>query len=155
MQKCQYFRVLTIKSEKDRMCNYEQVDRILGSMSSDLLSKLTCLSLKSEGPITSLSAPSMFSDPLAISIYRTNPEDFHKYLNVLLPKYNLLKRNPQVYARVQFWKRQDLSTLMTKHIKHLHLVRNDRMERDSHVTLFVSGKFPHCPQLTQHYSRRL
>ena len=42
----------------------------------------------------------------------------------------------------------DLSTLMTKHIKQLNLLRNDRIKGYSLVTLFVSGKLPHCPQLT-------
>ena len=143
LQNSQYVRVLTIKSEKDGMCNYEQVDRILGFMSSDLLSKLTFLS------ITSISAPSMFSDPLAISIETTNPEDFHKYLHILLPKYNLLKRNPQVYATVYCTKSHDLSTLITKHIKQLHLINDFLMERDSPSTLFVSDKLPPYPQLTQ------
>ena len=150
LQKCQYVRFLTIKFEKDAMCNYEQVDRILGFMSSDLLSKLTCLSLISEDSITSISAPSMFLDPLVTSIDLTDPQTFHKFLNIFLPKYNLLKRNPQVYATVSCGVDCDLSTLMTKHIKQLNLLRNDGMESYSLVT----GKLPHFPQLTHIFLHR-
>ena len=38
---------------------------------------------------------------------------------------------------------------MTKYIKQLWLTRNYNIVPDSQVTLFVSGKFLHCPQLTQ------
>ena len=144
LEKCQCIRVLRISHQNDIMCNYEQVDGILGLMSSDLLSKLTFLSITGEYLI-----PSIDADPLAISIHRTDLATFHKYLSILLPKYNLLKRNPKVYASVQYSGSLDLNTLMTKHIKQLNLLRDDRMEHDSHATLFVSGKFPHCPQLTQ------
>ena len=142
LEKCQCVRVLRISHQNDIMCNYEQVDRVLGLISSNLLSKLTYMSITGKN-----SFPSLHRDPLVISIDHATPEDFHKYLSILLPKYNLLKRNPQVYARVECSGSQDLSTLITKHIKQLHLLRDFTMERESHVSLFVSGEF-HCPQLT-------
>ena len=89
LEKCQYVRVLIIKCRKDKTPNYERVDRILGLMSSNLLGKITCLSLTREH-----SAPPYHGDPLAILIDDTDPDTLHKYLNILLPKYNLLKRNP-------------------------------------------------------------
>ena len=141
LEKCQCVRVLHIRHQNDRMCNYEQVDQVLGLMSSDLLSKLTYLSIT--GGYDTLS---IHADPLSILIDPTDPETLHKCLNILLPKYNLLKRNPQVYARVECHESQDLSTLMTKHIKHLYLSQEAYQHQ---FTLLVSGKFPHCPQLTQ------
>ena len=140
LEKCQYVRVLVIKTGEDEMCNYEHVDGVLGLMSSDLLSKLTCLSITGKHRI-----PSFHRDPLAITIDPTDPETLHKYLNVLLPKYNLLERKPQVHTEVVCRESHDLSTLTTKHIKRLHLVRRNTY---SQVTLFNSSKFPHCPQLT-------
>ena len=143
LKKCQYIRALDIKNGEDEMSNFEHVDRVLGLMSSNLLSKLECLSVTGR-----YTFPSPHRDPLAISINPTDPDTFHKYLNVLLPKYDLLKRNPQVYATVECPESYDLSTLTTTYLKKLHLLREYTMERDSHVTLFSSGKFPHCPQLT-------
>ena len=98
LEKCQYVHALVIKSEEDEMSNYEQADRVLGLMSSNFLSKITCLSITGHG-----SAPLMFSGPFAIFIDPTDPDDLHKYLNILLPKYNLLKRNPQVYRSSLLW----------------------------------------------------
>ena len=120
--------------------NYELADRVLGLMSSSLLSKLTCLLITDN-----YSPPPFHPDPLAISITPTDPETLHRLLDILLPKYNLLKRNPQVYVKVVCRQSHDLSTLMTKHIKQLRLVWSGAY---SHSTLFVSGQFPHCPQLT-------
>ena len=137
LEKCQCVHVLIIRHGESI---YEHADGVLGLMSSNFLSKLTCLSITN-------SSPSIHRDPLAISIGPTDPETFNKVLNNLLPKYNLLKRNPQVYATVDSGSCEslDLSTLMTKHIKQLHCFGFDD---HSLPTLFVSGKFPHCPQLT-------
>ena len=139
LEKCQCVHVFIFRHEESI---FEHVDGVLGLMSSNFLSKLTYLS------ITDLPL-SIHRDPLAISINPTDPETLHKFLNNLLPKYNLLKRNPQVYTRVKFWTPQDLSTLITEHIKHLHFKKTGyRLSRNSLATVFVSGKFPHCPQLT-------
>ena len=145
LQKCQHVHVLVIRCKEDEIHNYfMEVDRVLGLLGSDFLSKLTCLSITNE-----YDPPSFYPDPLVISIDHATPGEFHKYLTIMLPKYNLLKRNPQVYATVKCSGSQDLSTLMTKHIKQLHLIRDFLMKHDSPSTLFVSGKLPHCPQLTQ------
>ena len=140
LEKCQCVRVLVINDEEAEMRDYEQADRVLGLMSSDLLSKLICLSITGK-----YSDSILYQDPLAISIDSTDPENFHKYLDILLPKYNLLNRDPQVYATVNCSGSNDLSPLMTKHIKQLHL---DRRYMDSQASLFSSRKFPHCSQLT-------
>ena len=140
LEKCHCISALYIKSEVEDKCDYEQVDGVLGLMSSNLLSKLTCLSITGKYLL-----PSLHRDPLAISIDPTDPETLHKYLDILLPKYNLLKRNPPIYARVECSGSHDLSTLITKHIKHLYLSEKG-YERQ--FPLLVSGKFPHCPQLT-------
>ena len=138
LEKCHCVHVLIISHGETI---YEQVDGVLGLMSSNFLSKLTCLSITN-------SPPSIHRDPLAISIGPTDPETLNKFLNNLLPKYNLLKKNPQVYATVNSIRCEslDLSTLMTKHIKQLEYFGYDI---HSASTLFVSGKLPHCPQLTQ------
>ena len=137
LEKCQCVHVLIIRHGESI---YEHADGVLGLMSSNFLSKLTCLSITN-------SPPSIHRDPLTISIGPTDPETLNKVLNNLLPKYNLLKRNPQVYATVDSISCEslDLSTLMTKHIKQLHCFGFDD---HSPPSLFVSGKFPHCPQLT-------
>ena len=140
LEKCQCVRLLRIRNKKGLMCDYEQVDGILELMSSNLLSKLTCLSITGE-----YSVPSIHRDPWAISINPTDPDTLHKYLNILLPKYNLLKRNPQVHAEVDCHKSHDLSTLIAKHIKQLHFLWRTI---DSPDTLFVSEELPDCPQLT-------
>ena len=137
LEKCQCVHVLIISHGESI---YEHVDGVLGLMSSNFLSKLTYLS------ITNFPR-SIHRDPVAISINPTDPETLNKFLNILLPKYNLLKRNPQVYATVQSisCESHDLSTLMTKHIKQLEYIGYDS---HSASTLLVSGKLPHCPQLT-------
>ena len=140
LEKCQYIRSLDINNGENKMCHYEQVDKVLELMSSNLLSKLTCLSITGK-----YSTSSFHQDPLAISIDSTDPETFHKYLNILLPKYNLLESNPQVYANVHYSGSLDLSTLITKHIKQLSLFRHNIACR---VNLPITGKFPHCRQLT-------
>ena len=136
-EKCEFLHVFVIRCGEHEMCNYGQAGKVLGLISSDLLSKLTCLSITGNH-----SAPSIHQDPLAISIDVTDSDTLHKYLNILLPKYNLLKRNLQVYARVKCCQPQDLSTLMTKHMKQLHF------QGQTKATLFASDKFPHCLQLT-------
>ena len=141
LEKCHRVSTLNIHSGVLSVeSNYELADRVLGLMSSSLLSKLTCLLITDN-----YSPPPFHPDPLAISITPTDPETLHRLLDILLPKYNLLKRNPQVYAKVVCRQSHDLSTLMTKHIKQLRLVWSGAY---SHSTLFVSGQFPHCPQLT-------
>ena len=143
LQKCLYVRALVINNGASVMCDYEQIDGILGLMSSNLLSELTCLSMTDKYLF-----PSLHRDPLAISIGPTDPETLNKILNNLLPKYNLLKRNAQVYATVDSSSHEslDLSTLMTKHIKQLECFGFDD---HSLPTLSISSKIPHCPQLTQ------
>ena len=144
LEKCQHVHVLIIRAEGG--CNYEQVDGVLGFMNPSLLSKLTYLS------ITGLDSPPFtHQDPFTILIDSTDPDTLHKYLNILLPKYNLLKIDPQVYASVHYRRSEscDLSTLITKHIKQLHLIKDYTIERDSPATLFSSDKFSHCPQLTR------
>ena len=145
LEKCQHVHVLVIRCKEDQIHNYyKEVDRVLGLMSSNLLSKLTYLLIAGE-----YDPPSFYPDPLVISIDHATPEDLHKYLSILLPKYNLLKRNSQVYAIVHCPESCDLSTLITKHIKQLHLINDFLMERHSPSTLFVSDKLPPYPQLTQ------
>ena len=140
LEKCQYIRALDINNGEDEMCDYEQVDKVLELMSFNLLSKLTCSSITGK-----YSTTSFHQDPLAILIDPTDPETFHKYLNILLPRYNLLERNPQVYANVQYSGSLDLTTPITKHVKQLSLFRHNIACR---VNLSITGKFPHGPQLT-------
>ena len=116
------------------------VDKVLELMSSNLLSKLTCLSITGK-----YSTTSFHQDPLAILIDPTDPETLHKFLNIVLPNYNLLKRNPQVYASLQYSGSLDLSTLITEYIKQLSLFRHNIACR---VNISITGKLPHCPQLT-------
>ena len=144
LEKCHCVSALNIRSRVFSLeSNYELADRALGLMSSSLLRKLTCLLITDN-----YLPPPFHPDPLVISINPTGPDTLHRYLNILLPKYDLLKRNPHVYATVECPESYDLSTLTTTYLKKLHLPRDYTMECDSHVTLFVSGKFPHCPQLT-------
>ena len=161
LHKCQCVRVLVIKTGDDDKCSYEQADRVLGLMSSDLLSKLTQVTFGDHCPFLPV-----HGDILKITIDATDPETSHKYLNTLLPKYNLLKRNPQVhaqvachksnvYTRVEGGKTCDLSTLIIEHLTELVLVGEDRKklylfgkDKLSPVTLFASGKFHYCPQFT-------
>ena len=141
LKKCHRVSALNIHSGvSSYWSNYELADRVLGLMNSSLLSKLTCLS------ITDLPS-SIYQDTFKISIDDTDPDTLHKYLNILLPKYNLLKRNPQVYA-IDYNSEKlshDLKTVMTKHIKKLHLVS---AIIEPYAVLFISDQFPHCPQLT-------
>ena len=144
LEKCHCVSALYIKSGEEEKCDYEQADKVLGLMSSNFLSKLTCLSITGKYP-----TPSIHADPLAILIGFADLKDFTKYLNILLPKYNLLKMNPQVHAHVECHEpHHDLSTLITKHIKWLHLDATYKSLPFPQFTLFVSSTFPHCPQLT-------
>ena len=154
---CKCVRFLHIERGKHQVYNkssitslYDKVDRVLGLMSCDMLSKLTRLALGNHIPILPI-----HRDAFVISADCPDPQTLYNYLSILLPKYNLLKSNPQVYARVECHESHDLSTLMTKDLKELILVgeNNKKLyllgkDKLSSVTLFMSGKFPNCPKLT-------
>ena len=53
LEKYQYVPALDINNGEDEMCDYEQVDKVLELMSSNLLSKLTCLSITGKYSTTS------------------------------------------------------------------------------------------------------
>ena len=66
---------------------------------------------------------------------------------ILKTRYDVLKRDPQVCARI--WNSQDLKNLMQRYIKELHVVSNqDSTIYDSKAPLYASGEFPSCPQFT-------
>ena len=132
LEMCQFVRVLHIDVINYDSTLYDKVYGVLGLMGCNLLHKPTHFSNRKLCQI-----PLMHRNVTSISIHGTETETFKKYLNILLPKYNLLKRNPQVYAEVNCRVDCDLSTLITMHIKQLHLLGSYSHCR---VTLLMAGK---------------
>ena len=140
LEMCQFARVLHIDVIDYDSTLYDKVYGVLGLMGCNLLHKLTHFSNRKLCQI-----PLVHRNVTSISIVDTDTETFQKYLTILLPKYNLLKRNPQVYAEVDCRVDCELSTLITQPIKQLHLLGSYSHCR---VTLLMAGKLSNCPQLT-------
>ena len=76
-------------------------------------------------------------------------------MNLLLQKYNLSHRNPQIYLRIKdtvLKTKWDNTPLLSKHCKELHIYYYSRSPpmhgRDSRPMLTASAELPHCPILT-------
>ena len=113
-------------------------------MNKEVLDKLTLVSIGDYLPCDDCPK----TDTLTVSInidvsYLGNSE----LLDLLLNKHNLRNRNPQVYLslRPPIGNRcgdYNLSTVISEHIKELHLSTGDD------TTLMISDKVPRCPLFT-------
>ena len=144
-EKCDHVRVLQIRP--DWTCNDFGTDvlGVLGLISRSLLSKLSLLSISEDS--APHAPPDLNSNALTVSIDSTDTDCYMEISKILKTRYDVLKRDPQVCARI--WNSQDLKNLMQRHIKELHVVSNqDSTIYDSKAPLYASGEFPSCPQFT-------
>ena len=147
-------RVLQIRPDplfgRDWTCNDFGTDvlGVLGLISHSLLSKLSLLSISEDftlraPPDLNSAPPDLDSNAFTVSINSTDIDCFMEISKILQTRCDVLKRDPQVCARI--WKSQDLKDLMQSHIKELHVVSNQDF---SEAPLYASDEFPFCPQFT-------
>ena len=115
----------------------DHTDWIFGCMNEEVLNKSTLVSIgkylpPQDCPKTDTLTISIDIDLLAGSVL----------LDILLNKYDLRNRHPQVYLREEGRSDYNISAVISKHIKELHL------QGDHHSTLMASGEIPFCPLLT-------
>ena len=115
-----------------------QTDWIFDCLTNEVLDKLTLVSIGNY--LTCQDCHK--NDTLTISLNMDGYMDGTRYLDILLNKYKLCKRNPQVYLRTKISRDYDICTAISEHMKELHLWG----DRDS--TLFASGDIPYCPLFT-------
>ena len=135
LEKCQYIKTLYL-GEDIREQTIEKTDWFFGSLNKEVLGKLTLVSIGDYLP--SEDCP---DNTLTVSM---NIDDTvgSELLDILLKKYHLRKRNPEVHLREEITSSiYDISTVTSQHIKEVHLWTGD------HTTLITSGEIPHCPLL--------
>ena len=144
-KKCVGISVLQV-DDSDALIPYTPaaIDAILARLSPNILNKLTVLSINKN------LTPDMNIDRSKFNILMmvNHNEESSQLLQILLMKYNLLKRNPHVYLTVGGFS-MDLKDhqvlLMSKSIKQLHLDGNITGRRS---ILLASGELPYCPLFT-------
>ena len=112
----------------------DQTDWIFGSLNKEVLDKLTLVSIGDRLPCDDC----LKADTLSITI---DIEAGCVLLDILLNKYGLCNRNPQVYLGEQGIRDYDICILISKHIKELRLLGYDN-------TLMASGDIPYCSLFT-------
>ena len=120
------------------------MDVVLARLSPNILNKLTVLSINKN------LTPDMNIDRSKFNILMmVNPNvESSQLLQILLMKYNLLKRNPHVYLTVGGFSmdlKDHLVLLMSKSINQLHLDGNITGRRS---ILLAYGELPYCPLFT-------
>ena len=118
----------------------EEVEGIVGLMSPSPLSNLTVLSIGERHFVPF----DVNSDDFTIFINYGNVQYYQTVLKSFLKNSNILKRDPQMCARIQCRWSQNLSPLIQKHTKELNLVWEDGCRG----TLSVTSGFSLCPQFT-------
>ena len=118
----------------------DYVNAILGQLSPKILNKITVLS------INELLTPDVNIDrsEFNLLVRSQSTKDSLDLLKRLLTNYNLTERSPLVYLTIDgdSLYREDLSLLMTKHIKQLRLYGLNK------CALVASSEFPLCPLFT-------
>ena len=143
-KKCKQVRDLRVSSEYRRTTS-DEVESLLALISDSLVSNLKVLSLENSC-VNFYELLDAKSNDFTIAIKASNLE-FYNALKILLRNSNILKRNPQVCAEINCDQSCNLSTLIQKHVKKLHLRRNANANIHK-VSLSASSEFPYCPQFT-------
>ena len=140
LEKCRHISIFLFIREFDKYIDgriVDKTDRIFGSMNKEVLDKLALVSIGDYVPYEDCPK----ANALIISI-NTVELDAAALLDILLNKYNLRNRNPEVYLREKIRNDCDISTVTSENIKELHLWTDD------YSTLTASGEIPFCPLLT-------
>ena len=148
-KKCVKIRVLYVPIKasmfSDNSNGRNEVNTILGRLSPNILDKLTVLTITDYMPHdVNIDLRPNFN--IVISTHNTH--DSLEILKLLLTKYKLRKRNPRVYLRIKdsfIDFHEDLTPLMTKHVKEMRLDVRGIYPR---FTLIASSDFPFCPHFT-------
>ena len=86
------------------------------------------------------------NNSLTLSICAYGDSDALEMTNLLLQKYNLSERNPQIYVKIDITSfGADITSMLSIPISELHI---EYFALNFHVPLRASGEFPHCPILT-------
>ena len=123
-EKCEQVRVFQIRRDEGRQAFGTDILGVLELISHGLLNKLSMLSISKDS--AQHTPPDLNSEVLTVSI---ELQEYVSYkliskIPVTLTKYGVLKRDPQVCARIECENSQDLKNLVQKHIKKLCVVSN-------------------------------
>ena len=144
LEKCRNVKAFHVRSDHIGQNKFdhiiEQTDWIFNSLNNEVLDTLTLVSVGDYLP----GDDCLKSDTLTISISIGHLSG-RTLLNIILNKYELNKRNPEVYLRELVrspLEDYDIATVISKHIKKLHL------KTDFGSTLTASCEIPFCPFFT-------
>ena len=120
----------------------ENIDIVLGLMNRHLFDSLTEIFIGDD----SFNLHNTDSASLILSI--DIPHNIAlQIMNLLLQKYNLSERNPQIYLKVAFSADEcDITPLFSKYSKELHIGK--QRSSFNNLLLKATGEFPDCPILT-------
>ena len=141
LEKCQCIRFLLLRSAFSNIKPRDYIDYMLGSVSAHVRENLREITIGDYIPQEEVD-----SAALSISIGNCNYQDLLSYLGIMLDKYNLARRNPQLNLKVRDHFRDgkyDITAIVSKYVKELQLggVKDK-------CTLIAAGEFPSCPTLT-------
>ena len=142
-KKCQRVRVLHVYQNEWHFSFRNELDGVLGLISDSLLSKLTLLSVSDRA----FPQPDVISNAFTISLDYVFTPSYYEVLKILLTNIDVLERKPKVYMRIDVKGSQDISKLIQKQVKDLHLLLSVT-SGDSQNTLSASSEFPFCPHFT-------
>ena len=120
------------------------VGHIVGLMNKDFFDRLTKIIIGRD----TFKLKETDDKALAWSI-NTNYNSGLEIMNLLLDKCDLSQRNPQIYLRIDDFKKGviDTTPFLGKYVKHLY-IGGDRYNRYLGYLVKASAEFPHCPTLT-------
>ena len=143
LERCRHINTFHVRRDltlfKDGMFSHiiDQTDWIFGCLNKEVLDNLTLVSIGDYLPCQDFHK----ANTLIIST-DIGYMDGTRLLDILLNKHDLSNRTPQVYLREKCVSDYNISTVISKHIKELHLWTDD------HRTLMALDEIPFCPVFT-------
>ena len=116
------------------------IDYMLGSVSAHVLENLMEITIG--GYVHDKKAD---MDAFRISINTFSYQYLLSHLDIMLSKYSVSRRNPQIYVRLglRHGSEYDITNMIPYYVKELQLDTKKRQ-----CTLIAAGEFPSCPTLT-------
>ena len=141
LDKCKHVTTLHLNSS-DECYNSEDVDKFFSLMNRDFIDRLTTIIINYD----EFSLNNTDNNSLILSIFASSDSEALEITNLLLHKYNLSGRNPQIYVYIfcpEDVEDHDITVPLSVPSHVLH-IENDVFG----VLLIASGEFPHSPTLT-------
>ena len=139
LNKCKDVTTLHVHNSQLISLYLKDVDQFFGLMEKDFIGRMTKIIIGRD----TFELKDIDSNSLKLSI-DVHYEDALQVMHLLLQKYGLSDRNPQTYMHICTGASSDMTYLLSKYSKELHI-------DDDHNALPLlksSGEFPHCPKLT-------